>query len=168
MKKLYHYGLRGISQKWIQSYLSQRKQFVEYDEVKSSCKYIICGIPQGSILGPKLFILYINDICNVSTLLKYVLFADDTNLLYEHENYETLCMNVNNELSKLNEWFSINKLSLNVKKTNFMVFGNKHINETLKIRINNEDIVKVSETKFLGIYIDFRLNWKKTYSEYIK
>ena len=147
--------------KWIQSYLSQRKQFVEYDEVKSSCKDIVCGIPQGSILGPKLFILYINDICNVSTLLKYVLFADDTNLLYEHENYETLCMNVNNELSKLNQWFSINKLSLNVKKTNFMVFGNKHINETLKIRINNEDIVKVSETKFLGIYLDFRLNWKK-------
>ena len=87
MKKLYHYGLRGISQKWIQSYLSQRKQFVEYDEVKSSCKDIVCGIPQGSILGPKLFILYINDICNVSTLLKYVLFADDTNLLYKHENY---------------------------------------------------------------------------------
>ena len=77
------------------------------------------------------------------------MFADDTNLLYEHENYETLCMNVNNELSKLNEWFSINKLSLNVKKTNCMVFGKKHINETLKIRINNEDIVKVSETKFL-------------------
>ena len=117
---MYHYGLRGISQKWIQSYLSLRKQFVEYDEVKSSCEDIICGIPQGSILGPKLFILYINDICNVSTLLKYVLFADDTNLLYEHENYETLCMNVNNELSKLKEWFSINKLSLNVKKTNFM------------------------------------------------
>ena len=89
--------------------------------------------------------------------MKYVLFADDTNLLYEHENYETLCMNVNNELSKLNEWFSINKLSLNVKKTNFMVFGNKHMNEALKIRINNEVIVKVSETKFLGIYIDFRL-----------
>ena len=57
-------------------------------------------------------------------------------------------MDVNNELSKLNEWFSINKLSLNVKKTNFMVFGNKHINEALKIRINNEDIVKESETKF--------------------
>ena len=77
-------------------------------------------------------------------------------------------MNVNNELSKLNEWFSINKLSLNVKKTNFMIFGNKHRNEALKIRINNEDIVKVSETKFLGIYFDFRLNWKKNYSEYIK
>ena len=144
---MYHYVLRGISQKWIQS---QRKQFVELDEVKYNCKDIVCGIPQGSILGPKLFIVYINDICNVSTLLKYVLFADDTNLLYEHENYETLCMNVNNELSKLNEWFSINKLSLNVKKTNFMVFGNKHINEALKVRINNEDIVKVSETKFFG------------------
>ena len=84
--------------------------------------------------------------------MKYVLFADDTNLLYEHE---TLCMNVNNDLSNLNEWFSIYKLSVNVKKTYFMVFGNRHINEALKIRINNEDIVKVSETKFLGIYIDF-------------
>ena len=81
-------------------------------KLKTSCKDIVCGIPQGSILGPTLFILYIYDICNVSTLLKYVLFADDTNLLYEHENYETLCMNVDNELSKLNEWFSINKLSL--------------------------------------------------------
>ena len=70
-------------------------------------------------------------------------------------------MNVNNELSKLNEWFSINKLSLNVKKTNFMVFGNKHINEALKMTINNRNIVKVSEIKILGIYIDFRLNWKK-------
>ena len=158
IQKMYYYGLRGISQKWIQSYLSQRKQFVEYDEVKSNCKDIVCGIPQGSILGPKLFILHINDICNVSTLFKYVLFADDTKLLYEHE---TLYMNVNNELSKLNEWFSINKLSLNVKKTNVMVFGNKHINEALKIRINNEDIVKLSETKLLGIYIDFRFNWKK-------
>ena len=69
---------------------------------------------------------------------------------YEHENYETLCMNVNNELSKLNEWFSINRLSLNVKKTNFMVFENKHINEALKIRIKNEDIVKVNEKKVLG------------------
>ena len=106
-----------------------------------------------------MFISYINDICNVPTLLKYVLFAVDTHLLYEHENYETICMNVNNELSKLNEWFSIiNKLALNVKKTNFMVFGNRHRNEALKIRINNEVIVKVSETKFLGIYMDFRLN----------
>ena len=75
-------------------------------------------------------------------------------------------MNVDNELSKLNEWFSINKLSLNVKKTNFMVFGNKHINEALKIRIKNEDIVKLSETNFLLIYIDFRLNRKHIFRIY--
>ena len=65
---MYHYGIRRIYQKWIQSDLSHRKQFVEYDDVKSSFKDIVCEIPQGSILGPKLFILYINDICNVSTL----------------------------------------------------------------------------------------------------
>ena len=74
-------------------------------------------------------------------------------------------MNVKNEWSKRNEWFSINKLSFNVKKkTNFMVFGNKNINEELKIRMNNKDIIKGRETKFLGIYIDYMLNWKKTYS----
>ena len=79
-------------------------------------------MPQGSILGPKLFILYINDICNISEIMKFVLFADDTNILCKHENYVSLCELVNIEMSKLSKWFSINKLSLNVKKNKLYAF----------------------------------------------
>ena len=149
LNKLYHYGIRGISNDWIESYLENRKQFVQYDDAISVCKEILCGVPQGSILGPKLFILYINDICNISEIMKFVLFADDTNILCKHENYVSLCELVNVELSKLSKWFSINKLSLNVKKTSYMVFGNRHVN-------NNTHV-----TKFLGVYIDYRLDWKR-------
>ena len=114
LNKLYHYGIRGISNDWIKSYLENRKQFVQYDDVISDCKEILCGVPQGSILGPKLLILYINDICNISEIMKFVLFADDTYILCKHENYVSLYELVNIELSKLSKWFSINKLSLNV------------------------------------------------------
>ena len=159
--KLYHYGMRGISNDWIKSYLENRKQFVQYDDAISDYKEILCGVPQGSILGPKLFILYINDICNISEIMKFVLFADDTNILCKHENYVSLCELVNIELSKLSKWFSINKLSLNVKKTSYMVFGNRHVNNNVKIRIDMEEIEKVYVTKFLGVYIDYRLDWKR-------
>ena len=161
LNKLYHYGIRGISNDWIKSYLGNRKQFVQYDDAISDCKEILCGVPQGSILGPKLFILYINDICNISEIMKFVLFADDTNILCKHENYVSLCELVNVELSKLSKWFSINKLSLNVKKTSYMVFGNRHVNNDIKIRIDMEEIEKVHVTKFLGVYIDYRLDWKR-------
>ena len=161
MNKLYHYGIRGISNDWIKSYLENRKQFVQYDDAISDYKEILCGVPQGSILGPKLFILYINDICNISEIMKFVLFADDTNILCKHENYVSLCELVNIEMSKLSKWFSINKLSLNVEKTSYMLFGNRHVNNDIKIRIDMEEIEKVHVTKILGVYIDYRLDWKR-------
>ena len=114
LNELYHYGIRGISNDWIKSYLENRKQFVQYDDAISDCKDILCGVPQGSILGPKLLISYINDVCNISEIMKFVLFADDTNILCKHENCVSLCELVNIELNKLSKWFSINKLSLNV------------------------------------------------------
>ena len=131
---------------------------MQYDDAISDCKKILCGVPQGSILGPNLFILYINDVCNISGIMKFVLFADDTNILCKHENYVSLCELVNIELSKLSKWFSINKLSLNVKKTIYMLFGNIHVNNDIKIRIDREEIEKVRVTKF---YIDYRFDWKR-------
>ena len=85
LSKLYHYGFRGISQEWFSSYLSNRKQFVSYNTGMSQCVNIRCGVPQGSILGPLLFILYMNDICHTSKLLNTILFADDTTCFYSHK-----------------------------------------------------------------------------------
>ena len=91
--------------------------------------------------------------------MKYVLFADDTNILCKHENYVSLCELVNIEMSKISKWFSINKLSLNVKKTSYMLFGNRHVNNDNKNSIDMEEIEKVHVTKFLRVYIDYRLDW---------
>ena len=105
--------------------------------------------------------MYINDICNVSNILKFVLFADDTNIFcsgrYINQLSKLLCI----ELYKLNIWFAVNELSLNVSKTNFMSFSNCTIRENINIRINNCVIDRVHVTKFLGVLIDEKLNWKK-------
>ena len=160
LKKLEHYGIRGIVNKWLCSYLSKRKQYVEIDQESSNLLDVLCGVPQGSVLGPLLFLLYINDICNVSKLLKLILFADDTNLFRSGLNLEELCKEISNELSKLNKWFKVNKLSLNVSKTNFMIFAGRKKCIDAKIYIDNFGIELVHTTKFLGIIIDDKLNWK--------
>ena len=160
LKKLDHYGVRGVSNDWLRSYLSDRKQYVSFNSLKSDLMSISCGVPQGSILGPKLFILYINDICNVSKLLQFVLFADDTNIFCSDVNILDLCKNVSLELDKLNIWFAVNKLSLNVSKTNFILFGNRNYNGEVDIKIDGINIERVYVTKFLGVLIDHKLNWK--------
>ena len=105
--KLEYYGIRGIAQEWLKSYLKDRKQFVQIDECASTLLNVTCGVPQGSILGPKLFILYINDICNASTSLKFILFADDTNVFYSGVDIQTICECISRELDKLHVWLSV-------------------------------------------------------------
>ena len=129
LKKLDHYGIRGTTLAWLKSYLTNRKQFVRVNEILSDNMSLSCGVPQGSILGPLLFILYVNDIANCSKLLHFILFADDTNLFYSNENLVDLVNTLNLELIKLSEWFQCNKLSINVSKTKFMLFGTKHVKE---------------------------------------
>ena len=160
LNKLEIYGVRGVALNWLKSYLSDRKQFVKFNDSDSDELTIQCGIPQGSILGPTLFILYINDLHNVSKILNFILFADDTNIFLSGSNLTDLCNVMSNELKKLDVWFRVNKLSLNVSKTNFMVFGNKK-NEECKIYINDIEIEEVSSTKFLGVIIDNKLNWQR-------
>ena len=120
IQKLQHFGIRGEPNMWLSSYLSDRSQFVNLDEINSDIYKVVCGVPQGSILGPKLFILYINDLCKVANIVKFILFADDTNIYSSGFDMKELCVNINKELEKLNEWFALNKLSLDVSKTNFM------------------------------------------------
>ena len=161
LKKLYYYGLRGKSNEWIKSYLESRKQYVKLQNCESDCMNVVCGVPQGSILGPKLFILYINDMCNVSNLLKFILFADDTNIFCSGKDLQKLSNLITQELYKLTDWFAANKLSLNVSKTNFMIFSNAKKVEELQVKINNTAITRVNATKFLGVFIDEKLNWKE-------
>ena len=162
LTKLEHFGIRGIVNDWLKSYLSNRKQFVEINKTQSDPLEVLCGVPQGSVLGPLLFIMYINDICNASTLLKMILFADDTNLFRSGRDLELLCKEISDELHKLNLWFSVNKLSLNVAKTNFILFSGRKIIKDVRISIDDQIIERVYHTKFLGVYIDDKLSWKKT------
>lgn len=153
-------ALGGVASNWIKSYLTERQQFVKLGEFTSQCLGIACGVPQGSVLGPKLFNLYINDIFCVSKLLKFILFADDTNIFFSCDNYNTLIKIANEELVKLKTWMDINKLSLNLNKTKVMMFGNYKENAEILLSIDGVTLEIVSEIKFLGITIDSKLSWK--------
>ena len=166
LNKLYHYGFRGVSNAWFCNYLSNRQQFVSYNSAKSPNENVKCGVPQGSILGPLLFILYMNDICYTSKLLKTILFADDTTVFYSHKNINVLTEVMNNELTGVSNWFKANKLSLNVKKTNLMYLGTRKqisnmSNVNIDIYLDGCKLNRVNDAKFLGITIDETLTWKK-------
>ena len=114
-KKLHHYGIRGVALRWFESYLNHRQQYVYLNHFSSEYNNVSCGVPQGSILGPLLFLLYVNDITNCSQLLHFILLADDTTLFYSNHSLTSLVTIVNVELQKFSTWFKANKLSLNLK-----------------------------------------------------
>ena len=122
LEKLKAYGIQSENLKWFRSYLSNRKQFILYDDFKTEMKIVKCGVPQGSILGPLLFLIFVNDLNNSTKVLDPVLFADDTNIFCSDNNIRTLFETANQELSQINDWFLANKLSLNVGNKKYFIF----------------------------------------------
>lgn len=161
IEKLNDYGIQNNELKWFQSYLSHRKQVVCIDSVLSDFKHIDIGVPQGSILGPLLFLIYINSLPS-SVNCKVIMYADDTSLLCKSKDPDTLENVLNNNLKSIANWFSKNELTLNIQKTKYMVFGSSHIvGKFSNISVNYGDNVleHVNEFKYLGVTLDPHLSW---------
>ena len=159
--KLEHYGINDKAFTWFKSYLTDRKQFASLNGVESNMNIISCGVPQGSVLGPLLFLLYINDLPNISKRLKLFLFADDTNIYYVSNDLKNLEKKMNKELQKLYEWLCINRLTLNISKTNYIIFhAIKKPKVPVTILINKCSIEETKYGKYLGVLIDPQLSFK--------
>ena len=168
MKKLEFYGVSDGPGKLLESYLSNRKQFVVFDDIKSQVLDIKTMVPQGFILGPLLFLIYITDIVKSSSFFKFILFADDTTLFapINTNNKETANI-INVELEKLITWLKLNKLSLNFSKTKFCIFHKVQRKVSIpEIQIENTVIGNTKVVDFLGFRLDENLNWNDHIKHY--
>ena len=156
--KLANYGIRGVPAELIKSYLGDRCQTTVSNGTKSDPKVVTCGVPQGSILGPLLFSLYINDIPNVSSF-HISLFADDACLLLSNSCPQRLEFFVNNELIKVNDWLKVNKLSVNYNKTNYIIFTKRKAKFKFNIKLEGHTIERVTNIKYLGVILNEKLHW---------
>ena len=165
LDKLKKYGVRGIALQLFQSYLTNRTQYVKVNGVKSSCQPILFGVPQGSILGPLLFLIFINDLPDATSL--YVkLFADDTFLCAQNTNFTLLQSEVNTELNKVATWLLSNKLTLNISKSKFMIITRKHHVPSFSLAVKDNYLEECDSYKYLGIFIDKKLSWH-THIQYV-
>ena len=178
--KLYRYGIRGITLDWFISYLTDRKlrvkcrtgttgrlEYSDYYEVDY-------GTPQGSYLGPLLFLIFSNDLYRTLECSSSILFADDTTIYDQNKNLDFLKWNIEQELVKVVDWFNANKLTLNVDKTQCLLFKPKHARQTQKvkntntIRLDNKDLTFSMSVKFLGIWLDNQLSWNHQFQTIVQ
>ena len=159
LAKLNHYGIRGVSNNWFKSYLSNCSQYVSINGYESSLAVINYGVPEGSVLGPLLFLLYINDLNQAITFCKVHYFADDTNLLCHSNSIKKLNKLVNADLKHLVNWLNANKISLNVKITEMVIFKSKQkkLKGDLKIKLCGKRLYPTESVKYLGVKIDTNL-----------
>ena len=168
LKKLDHYGFRGIINNWFRSYLTNRKQKVVINGFESNSKTLPHGVPQGSVLGPILFLIYINDLNNCIKYCTTYHFADDTNLLNISNDYQTLRKKVNYDLFNLHKWLTANKISLNEGKTELIFFRKSGPVPLIKIKLHGKSLIPSNSVKYLGVYLDEFLSGEAHCQELVK
>ena len=159
-----HYGFQEVALDWFNSYLTNRTQRCLVNGSLSKTCLLKCGVPQETILGPLLFLIYIHDLPNCLSSCQPRMYADDTHITYAGADLNSIQSNLNHDLSNLNQWHTSNKLTLNATKTEFMLIGSRQtlstLPDTLELSINNESINRVSSVKSLGVFIDENLTWQ--------
>ena len=170
LKKIEYFGITGKNANWVKNYLNERKQCTHANNVLSNEEIITCGVPQGSVCGPLLFLLYINDISKVLNKCKVSLYADDTVLYFSGKNLDEVITIVQNDLVLLSNWCSKNRLTINCKKTKYCIYGMRSIVKKSKthdtiISLNNTVLEKVCSYKYLGFILDDQLNFNKHMKE---
>ena len=161
LRKLKGYGFRGVAQSWLEDYLKCRSQMVKLNNTVSSRLPVKVGVPQGSILGPLLFLLYVNDMKDYIKHGKLRLFADDTNIFYDTKDIGIATMQINEDMYGLNKWLKMNKLTVNTTKSNYIVVKcpRKRVAD-ISVKLQNDTLRRMDHVKYLGVYIDQHLTFR--------